>query len=327
MKWLAISGSTITLILFSAVPIVAQSTPACTDIVNQATATYTIGTEEFTKSSNATSTLVAQLLDVTVVWQDAAGITVSPGDADEVLTFLVTNTGNATDSYLLEGVSSLPDDDFDPVLGNLYLDSNSSGTYDPGVDDLYVAGGNDPVLDAGESIIVFLLNDIPPDLADGDRGDSRLTAVSNVGTGDPGTVIPETTECGADAVVGLSGGSSSDTGTYVVSTVIVEVVKSAAVSDPFGGVEPVPGAAITYTITASFSGSGTAEGVVVTDAIPASTTYKAGTLALNGASLTDPKDADSGDVGGTTPGVVTVSLGDMPAGSADQVIVFSVVIN
>jgi len=327
MNWSAALGISITIIWIVAAPLAAQSTPACTDIVNQATATYTIGAEEFTKDSNATSTLVAQLLDVSVVWQDVASITVSPGDAAKVLTFLVTNTGNTTDSFLLEGWSTLPDDDFNPILGDIYLDSNGSGTYEPGVDDFYVAGTNDPVLDAGQSIVVFLLNGIPTGLADGDEGDSRLTATSNIGSGDPGTVIPEATECDADAVIGTSGGSSSDIGTYIVSNVIVDVVKSAVVSDQFSGTQPIPGATITYTITVSFSGSGTAEGVVITDIIPANTTYTAGTLTLNGASLTDPLDGDAGDVGGTTPGVVTVSFGDMPAGSADQIIVFSVVIN
>ncbi|MFC1800150.1 hypothetical protein ACFL2Z_04480 [Candidatus Eisenbacteria bacterium] len=131
MKWFAALGFTIAIIWIVAAPLAAQSTPACTDIVNQATATYMIGAEEFTKDSNPTSTLVAQLLDVSVVWQDVASITVSPGDAGQVLTFLVTNTGNATDSFLLEGLSILPDDDFNPILGDIYLDSNGSGTKGP----------------------------------------------------------------------------------------------------------------------------------------------------------------------------------------------------
>jgi uncharacterized repeat protein (TIGR01451 family) len=327
VKWSAALGITVTIIWTAASPLAAQGTPACTDIVNQATATYTIGAEEFAKDSNATSTLVAQLLDVSVVWQDAAGITVSAGDSDKVLTFLVTNTGNATDSFLLEGLSTLPDDDFNPILVDIYLDSNESGIYEPGEDVLYVAGGNDPVLEAGESVVVFLLNDIPTGLDDAEEGDSRLTATSNIGSGDPGSVIPEATECNADAVVGTSGGSDSAIGTYVVSNVVVDVVKSAAVSDQFGGTQPVPGATITYTIVVSFSGSGTAEGVVITDAIPMNTAYTPGTLTLNGASLTDALDGDAGDVGGTIPGVITVSLGDMPAGSSDQTIVFSVEIN
>ena len=43
--------------------------------------------------------------------------------------------------------------------------------------------------------------------------------------------------------------------------------------------------------------------------------------------LTDEPDGDSGDVGGTTPGTVTVNLGDVVGGSPFQTITFDVVIN
>jgi uncharacterized repeat protein (TIGR01451 family) len=320
-------GVVMATVWLSTAPAHAEGTPACTDILNQATATYTIGEKQFTENSNVTTTVVAELLDVTVIWQDAADITVSPGDTDQVLTFLVTNTGNATDTYSLAGLSSLAGDDFDPVLVDLYLDANGNSIFDPGVDERYVLGVNDQTLDADEAIIVFVLNDIPIGLLDGDEGDSQLTATSNTGTGAPGTVVPGAADCGADAVVGASGGTDGDIGTYVVSNVVVTVIKSASVADPFGGAEPVPGALITYTITVAVSGSGTAEGVVITDSIPVHTTYSAGTLTLNAASLTDAADADAGDVGATTPGTVTVTLGDVAAGSPDQIITFTVVIN
>jgi uncharacterized repeat protein (TIGR01451 family) len=267
------------------------------------------------------------LLDVTVVWQDAAPVTVSPGDVDQVLTFSVTNTGNGTDSYSLAGLSTLGGDDFDPVLVGIYLDSNTNGAYDPGVDQQYVLGVNDPVLAADSTTTVFLLNDIPGGLLDGDTGNSELTATSNTGTGVPGTVFAGAGDCGLDAVVGTSGGSDSDIGTYLVSSVVVSVVKSAVVADPFGGTEPVPGAVITYTVVVTVTGTGTAEGVVVTDPIPAHTTYSPGTLTLNGGPLTDTADGDAGDVGDTTPGTVTVSLGDLVAGSPAQTVTFAVVID
>jgi uncharacterized repeat protein (TIGR01451 family) len=140
-------------------------------------------------------------------------------------------------------------------------------------------------------------------------------------------VIPGAADCGADAVVGTSGGTDSDIGTYIVSNVVVSVVKTASVSDPFGGTEPIPGATITYTIAVTVAGSGIAEGVVITDPIPVHTTYSPGTLTLNAASLTDDADGDAGDVGGTTPGTVTVNLGDVAAGSPVEIITFSVVID
>jgi hypothetical protein len=74
-------------------------------------------------------------------------------------------------------------------------------------------------------------------------------------------------------------------------------------------------------------GSGVAEGVVVTDPIPTNTTYSPGTLTLNAGPLTDEADADEGDVGVTNPGVVTVNLGDLAAGSPAQTVTFAVVID
>ena len=82
-----------------------------------------------------------------------------------------------------------------------------------------------------------------------------------------------------------------------------------------------------YSLVISVSGSGTATGVVVTDPIPANATYVPGTLALNSSSLTDIADGDEGDMGVTTPGGVTVALGDLAALSPIQTITFAVTIN
>lgn len=306
----------------------ALGTSAGTDITNQATATYTVGTTGFTENSNTTSTTVAELLDVTVTWQDAGNVTVSPSDKDQVLTFRVTNTGNGTDDYTLGGISTLGGDDFDPTLVGLYFDTNGNGVYDPGTDQQYVAGTNDPALDADASITIFVLNDIPAaGLSNGDLGNSQLAATSKTGNGAPGTVIAGVGEAGTDAVVGTSGGSDDAIGTYVVSSVAVSVVKSATIGDPFGGTEPVPGAVISYSVVVTVGGSGTALGVVITDPIPGNTTYNPGTLTLNAAPLTDGADADAGDVGGTTPNTVTVNLGDLTTASPAQTITFDVTIN
>ena len=71
----------------------AIGTPAGTAITNQATATYTVGTTELTVPSNPVTIRVVELLSISTVWQDAANVAVRPGDLDQILTFLVTNTG------------------------------------------------------------------------------------------------------------------------------------------------------------------------------------------------------------------------------------------
>ena len=305
----------------------AAGTAAGTPITNQATANYTVGGTNYTENSNTTTTSVAEILNVDVVWQDAGNVTVSPGDTDRVLTFQVTNTGNGSDDYTLAGLSALGGDDFDPTLIGIYLDSNGNGSYDSGTDAQYVPATNDPALPADTAVTVFVLNNIPGSLSDGALGNSQITVTSKTGSGAPGTTVSNAGEGGTDAVVGTSGGIDADTGSYVVLALAVSVVKSVGIADPFGGSEPVPGAVLTYTVTVSVVGAGTAQGLVITDPIPADTTYAAGTLNLNTGPLTDATDADAGDVGGTTPGVVTVDLGDLTNASGIQTVTFDVTIN
>jgi len=327
MKYLFLGFITLLAVCLSAQGVLAVGTVAGTDITNQATANYTVGSTNFSENSNVTTTTVAEILNVDVVWQDAGNVTVNPGDTGQALSFQVTNTGNGTDEYTLAGLSTLVGDNFDPALVGIYLDSNANGVYDSGTDAQYVPGINDPVLAADAAATVFVLNNIPGGLTDGDLGDSRLTATSNTGAGAAGTIVVGAGEGGTDAVVGTSEGDDDADGSYIVSAVTVSVVKSVSVADPFGGTEPVPGAVLTYTVTVTVGGTGTALGVVITDPIPADTTYNAGTLTLNAGALTDAADGDTGDVGGTTAGTVTVDLGDLNIASGPQTTTFDVTIN
>jgi len=178
---------------------------------------------------------------------------------------------------------------------------------------------------------IFVLNSIPStSVLTGNTGLTQLTAASRTGVGAAGTLLAGQGDGGTDALIGLSGGSRSATASYVVSDSLVTLVKTAAVIDPWGGSQPVTGATIRYSIVATAAGSGTAAGVVVTDPLPANTTYTAGTLRLNGALLTDIADLpvpDAGDVGATTAGTVTVQLGDLTSASPAQTITFEVNIN
>ncbi len=310
----------------TAAPAWAGGTPACTEILNEARVVWTTGAALDTLASGTTSTVVDQLVNVSVVWQDAAPIAVSPGDTARVLTFVVTNTGNGEDTFSLATLSALGDDDFDPIPTGIYLDGDANGEFGEEADEAYVSGTNDPTLAAGEALVVFVLSDIPPGVGDGDEGVSRLVVTSTAASGTPGSVVPGAAPCGADVVVGTSGGTAGDDGSYIASTVSVSVAKSATVADPYGAADPVEGAVVTYSLVVTSAGSGTALGVTVTDAIPEHTTYVPGTLALDGEALTDEADADAGDVGSTTPGTVTVDLGDVAGGSPARTITFDVTI-
>jgi len=311
--------------LFLPLSALAAGTPAGSVITNQAQATWSVeGISGFTKTSNIASFTVAEILDVTLTWQDAAPVPVIAGDTNRGLSFLVTNTGNGGDQYTLAVDPALSGDDFDPESASLVLDTNTNGVYDPAADTVYTPGANDPAIGADASLAVFVLCDIPSGLAADDTADIRLTAASVTSGGAPtGTLVAGGGDGGTDAVVGVSGAAGQADGSFRAS--VLTAAKSAVVADPYGGSEVVSGAIITYTIVVSVSGTGaTAAGAIFEDAIPDNSQYVAGSITVNGTSLTDAADGDAGDMGQTTPNTVSVFLGNLPAGTPDQTITFQV---
>jgi uncharacterized repeat protein (TIGR01451 family) len=305
----------------------AAGTPANTTISTWATANYQIGAATVTQTSNVLTATVAEVLDVHVTWQDGSAVTVFPNETDRVLAFRITNTGNGDESYTLTVSSAQGQDQFDPALSALFLDSNDNNLLDMGVDTVYMAGINDPALAPDAALTVFALNDIPGDLDNGDTGHCRIAATANTGAGTPGDILAGRGDGGTDAVIGGTGASAATLGTYVVSNVQISVAKSATVVDPQNGNRPVTAAVITYQIDVQATGSGTAQAVVFNDPIPENTTYRPNSLRLNGALLSDAADGDVGDVGGTTTDSVTVFLGDLAANAPTQTIMFDVTID
>ncbi len=305
----------------------AIGTGAGTDISNTAEVSFDIAGSTVTENSNTVVVTVAEILDVNVTVQSPQ-TPVAPNDLNQELLFTVTNTGNGLETFNLSLDSLLAGDDFDPTpaVPAIYFDTDGSGDLSAG-DTPYTPGTNDPQLAADASVNVLVVNDIPGSVLDGQLGFSQLTATATTGAGSPGDVFVGQGDGGIDAVVGASGAANNDTGEYIVSSVQLTVVKSAAVSDQFGGTQPIPGAQITYQIVATVTGAGQATNAVFTDQIPINTTYQAGSLTLNGGALTDAPDADAGQfVSAGTP-AVTINLGNLTNADGPQTITFVVVID
>lgn len=314
--------------LFAAVSAHALGTVAGTSIQNTAQITYNVGATTLSTSSNTTTITVAEILDVAVTL-DTATVSVTPGATQQELVFTVTNTGNGTETFSLAGLSTLPGDDFDPTPSTpafIYFDTDGSGDLSAG-DTAYVASTNDPVLAADASVRVLVVNDVPSAVADGQRGRSRLSASARTGTGAPGTAFAGQGDGGFDAVVGTSGAHAEAFGEYLAEALQLSAVKSQTVVDPFGGARPIPGARINYQIVVTATGTGTATTVNFSDAIPTNTTYVAGSLALNGAALSDTSGNDAGEYAAAPTPRVLVSLGNLTAASGPQTITFAVTIN
>lgn len=295
-------------------PAHAGGVKAGTLIENTASATYDGGAGPVTIPSNTITVKVDELLDVTVTSRDSGPVSAAPGSA--VLTFELTNTGNGPEAYTLTANPAVAGNDFDTTVNGIAVDTNGNGVYDPGVDQMLTGPATTAAIAADASLTVFVLVTIPGGVADGDQSDVSLLAEAVTGTGAPGTAFAGQGAGGGNAIVGSTGANATATGSSSVGITDVDLIKSATVRDPFGGTGIVPGATITYAIRAEVRGSGSVSDLVVTDAAPADTTYVAGSLKLDGATLTDAADADAGRSG--TSGI-SVDLGTVSGGSSHTV--------
>jgi len=302
-------------------PAHAGGVKAGTLIENTASATYDGGAGPVTIPSNTITVKVDELLDVTVTSRDSGPVSAAPGSA--VLTFELTNTGNGPEAYTLTANPAVAGNDFDTTVNGIAVDTNSNGVYDPGVDQMLTGPATTAAIAADASLTVFVLVTIPGGVADGDQSDVSLLAEAVTGTGAPGTAFAGQGAGGGNAIVGSTGANATATGSLSVGITDVDLIKSATVRDPFGGTGIVPGATITYAIRAEVRGSGSVSDLVVTDAAPADTTYVAGSLKLDGATLTDAADADAGRFG--TSGI-SVDLGTVSGGSS-RTVTFQVTID
>ena len=355
---LAIAG--ILLPLFVAQTAHAVGTIAGREINNSAQANYAIGgVAQSDVDSNTVQVFVDELLDVVVVNDDGAPVTVTTPGTSAELQFTITNTGNGSESFRLIADHTVIGDDFDPGLTQIYLESNGTLGLQTGGggDTVYIAGNNDPLLAADAALIVYAVNSIPAGLNEDDQGFVELRAISVTvfdqaatdDPNDPGFPVVGTQYAGegdldengganVNAVVGTSHNLAllllRDRGVYDVSAALVTLVKSViSVLDPFGGTSVVPGAVVSYQIVASVSGTGTVEDLLVTDGLPAELEYVASSLVVvPGLPAGEEADDDFLPAGPDNTGfsagnsTVTISLGDVVAGGADITITFEATI-
>ena len=320
-----VGPSTFALIAIGAamVPGTANATgvTAGTLIQNTASATYTSGSSNGTVSSNTVTIKVDELLNVAV-----AGLTTTPataGAGNVVLEYSITNTGNGPEAFKVTVNPAVAGNAFDATLQSIVVDTNGNGTFEPGIDQVIANGAASPLIAADGSLKIFVIVSLPATAADGQTSQVKLTADAGTGTGTAGTVFAGQGDGGGDAVVGASTASSNANDTLIASLATVALAKSAVIADPFGGAQPVPGAIVTYTLTAAISGSGQASAVHITDIIPTGTTYQTGTLTLDAAPLSDAADTDAGQASASG---VDVNLGTV-AGGSSKTVKFTVKIN
>lgn len=326
------------LLLIAAQPGWAVGTAAGTTISNRATLTYVIAANPpSTAISNTVLFLVDEIIQPVLTWQDGAAVAVNSPGVNDVLTFLLTNSGNGAEAFGLtrtNGPAPLPAGNYTPLngsIGSIYLESGLLAGFQASganADTIYVPGSNDPNLAPNASMTLYVISNTPL-VSPNARGDVRLDAASlTAGAAGalPGTALAGLGQGGGFAVVGSSRAQANAAGSYIASGMSFAINKTVlGVLDPKGTAVVMPGAVMTYQIVATLSGPGTATNLVITDPMPANTAYVPGSIVVNGIAKTDAADADNAQFI-TASQTVSVSLGNVAA-PANIVITFRATIN
>lgn len=311
----ALVAATLSLALFMGDPTHAKGTAAGVDITNTATVAYIDRGVPRVVTSDPYTFKVEEILDVVVATVSDTKIMVSAAETKRPFAFRVTNSGNGEEAFALSPTTAIAGDDFDPAQCAIAIDANDNGTYETS-DIPYVAGSNDPVLDADEAIIVFTLCDMPGTLEDSSYAwvDLYATATTKTDPLDPKGTIYDAPPDGIDAVVGATTARAPARGGYLTGVSPPRITKGQEVTKSPAGSAPVPGAEITYTLTAELRGGGITNAVIA-DPIPNGTSYVPGSLELSKDGGTFIKLTDSGqdsDAGKVTDTGVEVALGAAP---------------
>jgi uncharacterized repeat protein (TIGR01451 family) len=288
--------------------IYAKGVLAGTEIINFATLQYEIDGVPQSATSNIVVDKVDQVIDVDVVWNDTSPIIVTSGDNDKVLTFKVTNTGNGEDTFDLTHEANTTSPMFVVQNPQIFIDTNNNGVFDISIDHEQ----SSIALEADAFSIIFLVSDMPDgSYPSGSISSNAIKAKSHrFGSGVPGTTYEGAGTGGGYAVDGISGGVDKAWGVYEMGNDLeVKLTKSSTPSS-----EVSIGTIVRYNIVVELSGNGNVYNLIITDAIPTGTTYVAGSLKLDGVSLTDAADSDSGRFTGSgievDLGTATQSLGE-----------------
>jgi uncharacterized repeat protein (TIGR01451 family) len=350
-------------------PAMAAGTSAGTTVSNLATVNYQVGgigqpaigsspTGNTAGAGTATTFLVDNKIDLSVIETSGAATITSPALPNVVTQFKLTNTGNFTQGYTLvatnlSGTTLFGQvDNFDQGNLRAYVSGTACLTTST-ITPIYAGETTASVatLAADSCVYVFVLADTPTTPVNGDYSNVRLTATTVTAT-TLGTITETTT--GDTALVDIVFADSATGGQvprdarafaddqYAVQSATLSVLKSSAVfSDPFNGTtnpKAIPGAVVEYTIVVSNTGATAATNVSISDLIPANTAAALGQYGgagldiqqQTGAGANTTCTASDADADGCaiTAGTLTVAIANVQTGVANnRTVRFRVTIN
>ncbi|WP_334119566.1 beta strand repeat-containing protein [Limnobacter sp.] len=264
---------------------------AGTSIGNQASATYTDGSQTTrTVTSNTVVTIVQHVASLTLTADGNKNVTAG---GQVSFPHTLTNTGNGVDQFSLATVNSGAFT-FDQV--KIYADLDGDGVPDNSSE---ISNTGD--LAPGQAYNFVIVGQVPTTASSGSANDITVTATS-----------------GFDST---KTASNTDT-TTVSSNAVVNVTKSIDVASGSAGSGPY-----TYTLTYNNTGNSAASNLVITDDIPDGMTYVPGSGRWTSTGATVLTDLDATDDQGgivydfnvTTTDTVRAVVAVVPAGSSASI--------
>src|SRR2546421_11664860 len=109
-------------------------TPGGTTISNQASATYSDGTNNYSTVSNTVTVTVSNVSGLAITPDAGSNPTVVAGQTGVIYNFTVTNTGNFSDQvhFLASGASTSLSGSSPATITNVVIDINNDGAIDGG---------------------------------------------------------------------------------------------------------------------------------------------------------------------------------------------------
>ncbi len=343
-----ISCSAAAIAFAMASPALAGGTLAGSSITNTATINYNVGGVAQPAVNDSETFVVDRRIDLTVAEQGTSTTVVVPGQSNAVTAFTLTNTANAVLDFNLAATQTVGGtashggtDNFDVTGVTIYRDVNNNGTFESATD-VAVTFIDELGIDA--SVPLLVVANIPAGRATGDVANIRLTATAREGgvAATLGAALTQTTganTAGMDTVFGDAAGvadaardaAHSDDDDYTVQTATLTLDKrSRIVSDPFNGTTNpkfIPGATVEYCISiANAAGGASASNIVITDVLPTTLTFVAGSILLNGTVTGSTCNADGTAGGSFASGTVSGTLASVAAG-ATRTLVFRATVN
>ncbi len=329
----------------------AAGTVAGTTVSNSASVSFSVGgvAQPTVNTTAPASFVVDRRVNLTVAEVGGTATQSAPGSTDQVTTFTVTNSTNATMDFRLlasqdanGATTAFSDtDNFNATNVRVYVDNG---------DNIFNAGDTATFIDElapDTTVRVFVVADMPGGQADGSTAGITLTAIS-ADSGTVGTLGADSTQTSGadtpgsvDTVFGDAAGDTdaardgrfSDDDEYDIAAATVSLLKnSRVISDPFNATtnpKAIPGAVVEYCIRIENSGGAPATSLAISDSLPANTSYVAGSLLVGGTvtgglcntdGSAEDDDASGGDEsdpngGGQSAGVVSATLPTLSSGT------------